>query len=110
MACKHVCQNLPEDAISTATRQAARERRRGDHRKSMLLLRRAAFEAGEQRPGLWTRYAFACMRGGKTEDGRKAFAQAVWLHERTGHERSAEITRLFAERAEQGNLPRTYSR
>lgn len=110
MAQKHINQDFPDDAIATATRQAARERRRGDHRKSMLLLRRAAFEAGEKRPGLWTRYAFACMRGGRADDGRKAFAQAVWLLERTGHERSAEITRLFAERAEQGNLPRPYSR
>ncbi len=110
MARKQVTLDLPQDPISTATRQAARERRRGDHRKSMLLLRRAAFEAGEQRPGLWTRYAFACMRGGRSDDGRKAFAQAVWLLERTGQERGAEITRKLAEQAAVGNLPHPYAR
>lgn len=108
MAHKHVNSDLSTDPIDVAVRQASRARRKGRHRQSMLLLRKAAFAA--ERPGLWTRYAFACMRGGKRDDGRKAFAQAVWLLERTGQSRGAELTRRLAEDAEAGTLPPPYSR
>lgn len=109
MAQKHVTSDLSTDPIDVAVRQASRARRKGRHRQSMLLLRRAAFAAGE-RPGLWTRYAFSCMRGGKREDGRKAFAQAVWLLERTGQSRGADLTRRLAKDAEAGTLPPPYAR
>lgn len=102
-------QSLSTDPVDVALRQARRERCRGKHRKAMLHLRRAAFEA-EHRPGLWNRYALCCARSGKMEEGRKAFAQAAWLFERDGRSKTAAVTRRLAEQAEQGILPGPYAK
>jgi hypothetical protein len=98
-----------DDTLTVTLRQAARERLRGDFRRAMLLLKRAAFEA-QQNAGVWTRYALACMSAGKREEAHQAFKQAVWLSERQGRKRGAEITRHLAELAEAGSLPRNYTR
>jgi len=97
------------DHMCATLRKAARERRRGDFRRAMALLKRAAFEA-QDRPGLWTRYALACMSAGQTADGARAFSQAVWMLERRGQTQAAAVTRQLAEIARSGHLPDNYAR
>ena len=102
-------QQPPEDAVDLALRQAARQRRRGDFRRAMQLLKQAAFEAKDN-PALWTRYALCCMSVGRGEEGEKAFHRAVWLRERAGRKRAAAITQQLSELAQDGQLPRNYRR
>jgi len=97
------------DALDALLRQAARQRRRGDFRRAMQLLKQAAFEESDN-AGIWTRYALACMSTGKRDDANKAFAQAIWLQERAGRDRGAEVTRELAALASEGKLPNNYDR
>ena len=89
--------------VEAALRQARRERRRGHHRKEMLLLRKAVFCHQESAP-LWNRYALSCLRDGKTDEAQKAFAQSAWLDRRNGNPRRAAVTRGLAEQALMGRL------
>lgn len=93
----------PSPAIQAALNQAKQARRRGKHRKAMLLMRKAAFE-GRENPTLWTRYALSCLRDGRSEEAHKAFAQAIWLDRRQGNHRRAEVTQELAEKALRGEL------
>ena len=98
-----------QDALEAAVRQAARQRRRGDYRRAMLLLRDAAFQA-ENNAGLWTRYALSCESAGKRDEAKKAFAQAIWLQERAGRVRGADVTRKLEQLVDEGALPKNYAR
>ncbi len=108
MSARFPIPNLSTDTVEVALRQARKERTKGHHRRSMLLLRRAAFEARE-RPAVWAHYALSCMKSGQVDEGRKAFAHAAWLHERNGHRRRADLIRRLAAQAEAGTLPPLYS-
>lgn len=105
----HVIDAPTADTVATATRQAARERRRGDFRRAMLLYRRAAFEADDH-SGLWTRYALSCLSAGKDEEASKAFSRAIWLMQRQGRPRAAEVIKQLVKLAETGAMPRNYAR
>ncbi len=100
---------LHDEQLAARLRQAARQRRRGDYRRAMQLLKQAAFDEAKN-AGIWTRYALSCMSTGKTEDAARAFAQAIWLQEKAGRERGAQVTRELAERVAQGQLPTNYDR
>lgn len=89
--------------IQAALNQAKQARRRGKHRKAMLLMRKAAFE-GQDNPTLWIRYALSCLRDGRDDEAKKAFAHAVWLDRRQGNPRRARVTEELAEKAERGEL------
>lgn len=93
----------PSPVILAALNQAKQARRRGKHRKAMLLMRKAAFE-GRENPTLWTRYALSCLRDGRCEEAQKAFAQAVWLDRRQGNDRRARVTEGLADKALRGEL------
>lgn len=106
---RHTPCDQPLNSLETALRRVRRERNRGHHRKALLLLRRAAFEAKES-PGVWTRYALCCAEEGKSEDAARAFSQAVWLCQRDGSKKRAHLTLQLASDAKAGTLPRIYSR
>lgn len=89
--------------IQAALNQAKQARRRGKHRKAMLLMRKAAFE-GQENPTLWTRYALSCLRDGRDDEAQKAFSQAVWLNRRQGNPRRAQVTEEIAEKARSGEF------
>lgn len=93
----------PSPVIQAALNQAKQARRRGKHRKAMLLMRKAAFE-GQENPTLWTRYALSCLRDGRADEAQKAFSQAVWLDRRQGNPRRAKVTEQLAEKARRGEL------
>jgi Flp pilus assembly protein TadD len=93
----------PSPVIQAALNQARQARRRGKHRKAMLLMRKAAFE-GRENPTLWTRYALSCLRDRRDEEAQKAFAHAVWLDRRQGNSRRARVTENLAEKARRGEL------
>lgn len=95
--------------IPALLRRAARERERGHFRQAMALYKRAAFDT-QDRPGLWTRYALSCVSAGQSTDGARAFSQAIWLLERQGRKRGADVTRELAEIAGSGRLPDNYAR
>lgn len=89
--------------IAAALNQAKRARKKGNHRKAMLLLRKAAFQEHEN-AALWTRYALSCLRDGRSDEAQKAFSQAIWLDRRRGNHRRAAVTQQLAERARTGGL------
>ncbi len=107
MAHFRVSSDPGKSPLDCTIRQATRARRKGRHRKAMLLLRKAAFEASE-RPGLWTRYALCCMREGRNEDGNKAFAHAIWLCRKAGIPKRTDILIELQKNALTGDLPRVY--
>jgi hypothetical protein len=103
--CEAMIQKAPltPASIQAALNQAKQARRRGKHRKAMLLMRKAAFE-GRENPTLWNRYALSCLRDGRTDEAQKAFAHSIWLDRRQGNHRRAQVTTELAERALRGDL------
>lgn len=59
---------------------------------------------------MWTRYALCCAEGGKAEDAARAFSQAIWLCQRDGSKKRADLTLQLASDAKAGSLPPNYSR
>lgn len=84
----------PGDSPDVLCRRAWRQRRRGEERRAMVLLRQAAYES-EDDPKVWALYGAQCLRMGRMEPGRKALCQAAWLRDRRGERRKAEVTKAL---------------
>jgi Flp pilus assembly protein TadD len=84
----------PKLDAAALVRRARRLRRRGEHRRAMLILRDLAYsEATDAR--IWTLYGVACVRLGRREDGVEALKQAVWLRQRDHDDARARVTRAL---------------
>lgn len=80
----------PAPAEQTLLGRAWRHRRRGEHRRAMLVLHEACCrESSSAR--LWTLYAVQAWRAGRRQDAEDALKQALWLRQR---ERAPEKTRV----------------
>ena len=84
----------PEAAIEIMLRRALRFRRRGEHRRAMLILREAAFCAPSNAK-LWMHYAVACVRLGRREDAANALKQALWCRKRENDVPRSRVTRAL---------------
>lgn len=73
-------------------RRAWRQRRRGDERRAMLLLRDAAHR-NEDDARIWALYGVQCGRAGCLEAAASALGHAVWLRVRRQEPRKAQVTR-----------------
>ena len=80
-----------------------RFRRRGEHRRAMLLLREACYTERDN-ARLWTLYGVQCFCVGRREDAIVALGQAVWLRERARDGRRAQVVRELIERIELGSV------
>ena len=76
-------------------RRAFRLRRRGEHRRSMLLLREAC-NSEPHAARLWIWYGLACVKAGRRDAALEALRHAAWLRERERDPRRAEVTRSVA--------------
>lgn len=79
--------------------QARRQRRRGDERKALLILREVCFQAASD-ARLWTLYAHQCWRTGRRDDACQALRQALWLREKARDEARARVLRALLSAAE----------
>jgi len=84
--------------------QARRQRRRGDARRALVLLREACFLAGTD-ARLWTLYGIQCWRMSRGDDARQALRQALWLRERAHDEPRARVLRRLLDAAESHLCP-----
>jgi Flp pilus assembly protein TadD len=91
----------PACPLEQRVEQARRQRRRGDARKALVLLREACFLAGAD-ARLWVLYAAQTWRMGRLDDTRHALRQALWLRERAHDEPRARVVRSLLEAAEAG--------
>lgn len=74
--------------------QARRRRAKGDHRRTLVLMREACCLAAED-PVLWTLFGVQCWRVNRRDEARQAIRQALWLRERMGDERRAHVLRAL---------------
>jgi hypothetical protein len=86
-----------ESTSEALLRRALRFRRRGEHRRAMVMLREAAYSTPSDAK-LWTQYAVACVRLGRRDDAAEALKQAVWLRQRENDEPRLRVTRALLER------------
>lgn len=92
---------LSLDPLEQRVEQARRQRRRGDERKALVLLREACFVAGAD-ARLWVLYAAQSWRMGRLDDTRQALRQALWLRERAHDEPRAKVLRSLIALADAG--------
>jgi len=78
-------------------RRAFRHRRKGAHRRAMLVLRQAA-HADEGDARIWTLYGAQCMRTGQLDSAARALTHAAWLRDREGAVAKARTTRAVLAR------------
>ena len=84
---------LPTEAHDVVMcRRAWRQRKRGDERRAMLLLRDAAHR-NEDDARIWALYGVQCGRAGCLEAATRALGHAVWLRVRRQEPRKAQVTR-----------------
>ncbi|MBE7480766.1 MAG: hypothetical protein HS104_12390 [Polyangiaceae bacterium] len=81
----------PRPAETDLLARARRHRRRGEHRRAMLVMREACYRVLDD-ARLWTLYAVACVRAGRRDEAVSALKQAVWLRERDRHVDKARVT------------------
>jgi Flp pilus assembly protein TadD len=90
------------DELEQCVERARRQRRRGDDRKALVLLREACFKAGSD-ARLWTLYAAQSWRMGRSAEARQALTQALWLRERAHDTARANVLRSLIASVELGN-------
>jgi Flp pilus assembly protein TadD len=73
-------------------RRAWRQRKRGDERRAMLLLRDAAHR-NESDARIWALYGVQCGRAGCLDAAARALGHAAWLRVRSQEPRKAQVTR-----------------
>jgi|SRR5688572_30181387 Flp pilus assembly protein TadD len=91
----------PTDALEQCLERVRRQRRRGDERKALVLLREACFKAGSD-ARLWTLYAAQSWRMARFGDARQALRQALWLRERARDTARANVLRSLIASVELG--------
>jgi Flp pilus assembly protein TadD len=89
------------DPLEQRVEQARRQRRRGDARKALVLLREACFLAGTD-ARLWALYAAQSWRMGRLDDTRQALRHALWLREKNHDESRARVLRTLITAADAG--------
>lgn len=94
-------EQLATDPLEECVERARRQRRRGDDRKALVLLREACFEAGSD-ARLWTLYAAQSWRMARYADARQALRQALWLRERAHDTARANVLRSLIASVELG--------
>jgi Flp pilus assembly protein TadD len=99
----HLKQAEASDTQTDVVRRAHRLRRRGDQRRSMLVLREACF-ANANDARLWTIYGIQCLRAGRRDAAEHALRQALWYRQRNRDRARAEVTRQLLERLRGGAL------
>jgi Flp pilus assembly protein TadD len=82
-------------------RQARRHRRRGEHRRAMVLLREACQLVGDD-ARLWTLYGVSCVKLRRVSEGKRALSQALWLRNRAHDAPRAAVTQRMLEALESG--------
>lgn len=83
-----VCQPAESDLLA----RARRHRRRGEHRRAMLVMKEICHRVLDD-ARLWTIYAVACVRAGRRDEAADALKQALWLRQRDRHVDKARVTR-----------------
>jgi Flp pilus assembly protein TadD len=83
-------------------RRAWRFRRRGEHRRAMLVLREVCHREPDEAK-LWTLYAVQCVRMGRRADAASALKQAAFLRQRDREHARARVTRALLDSLLAGN-------
>lgn len=83
-------------------RRAWRFRRRGEHRRAMLLLREVCHREPDEAK-LWTLYAVQCVRIGRRAEAASALKQAAWIRQRDREHARARVTRALLDCLLAGN-------
>ncbi len=98
MARPRLLETLPTETHDVVLcRRAWRQRRRGDERRAMLLLRDAA-NLDDTDARIWALYGVQCRRAGCLEAAERALAHSVWLRVRRREPRKAQVMRDVMDR------------